>query len=303
MLAVIGAGTTLVQVVYQVINDSIICLNQGCSVVESLLRIPPIWFNGVGTFFFISLLLCAIASRFRPGAEGVLRLLLLLGVAAEGVLFSYQAFVAQTFCSYCLFICFLIIIMNILAGWRQACLAVLLFTTELIIFSLLQFHDPEAGTESLNLNHGTYAVKRSISSQKQLYLLFSTSCPQCQMVLDLLRTSTQCEVRFNPVKHLDTMVLPDLDPMDSWDPNINASTLKILGIDTIPVLVEKSGNGMRFIRGGRDIMAYLKENCVEPLPVVRKSMNSFLPFDLANEDECRIDVDCSEQTEPPAYLP
>jgi len=303
VLAVIGAGTTLVQVVYLVINDSIICVNQGCSVVKSLLRIPPLWFNGVGTFFFISILLAAIAARFRPGAEVLLRLLLLIGMVAEGVLFSYQAFVAQTFCSYCLFICFLLIIMNILAGWRQACLAVLLFTTELIIFSLLQFHDPGAGKKSFNIDHGTYAIKRSVSPQQQLYLLFSTSCPQCHLVLDLLRTSTQCEVRFNPVQHLDKLVLPDLEPVDSWDPDINGLALKILGIDTIPVLVEKSANGMRFIKGGGDIMTYLKENCLDSLPVAGKSMDAFHPFDFANEDECRIDVDCSEQSEPPTNPP
>ena len=121
--------------------------------------------------------------------------------------------------------------------------------------------------------------------------------------MDLLRTSTQCEVRFNPVKHLDTLVLPDLDPMDSWDPNINASTLKILGMDTIPVLIEKSDNGMRFIRGGGDIMTYLKENCLNPLPQVRQPKDDFHLFDFASEDECRIYADSSEQTEPSDNLP
>ena len=211
-------------------------MNQGCSVVESLLRIPPLWFNGAGAFFFLSLLLAAIVARFSPGAQVFLRLLLLSGMAAEGVLVSYQAFVAQTFCSYCLFICFLIIVMNMLAGWRQACLAVLMFATELIIFSLLQFHNPGAGKKSFNIDHGTYAIKRCASPQRQLYLLFSSNCPHCRRVLDLLSTCTRCEVRFNPVQQIDKQVLPDLVPMDSWNPDINTLALKILGIETIPVL-------------------------------------------------------------------
>jgi hypothetical protein len=193
--------------------------------------------------------------------------------------------------------------MNMLAGWRQACLALLLFATELIIFSLLQFQDPRAGKQSFNIDHGTYAIKRSVNPQQQLYLLFSTNCPQCHIVIDLLSTSTQCEVRFNPVQYLDQQVLPDLEPVDSWDPNINAMALKILGIDAIPVLIEKSGNGMRFIRGGGAIVTYLEENCFDPLPVVGQSKDDFRLFDFAGEDECRIDMDCSEQTEIPINLP
>ncbi|WP_456387651.1 vitamin K epoxide reductase family protein [Desulfolithobacter sp.] len=302
-LAGLGAFTTLVQVVYLVITDSVICVNQGCSVVESLLRIPPLWFNGVGAFYFFSLVLASIVAGIRPGAQVFLRLLLLGGIAAEGVLVSYQAFVAQTFCSYCLFICFFIIVMNMLAGWRQACLAVLMFGTELMIFSLLQFHNPGAGKKMFNIDHGTYAVKRCASPQRHLYLLFSGNCPHCRRVLDLLSTCTRCEVRFNPVQHLDKQVLPDLVPVDSWDPDINVLALKIFGIETIPVLIEKRANGMRFIRGEEDIIMYLKENCLDPLPLAGESQDDFLLFDFSGEDECRVDVDCGEQSEASVNFP
>ncbi len=242
-LAGLGCIITLGQVIYLFFNDHVLCVNQGCGVVESLLRIPPIWFNGLGAIFFFILFILLLAARAagdRPGPQVVLlRLLVLSGMVAEGILVGYQVFVVQTLCSYCLFICFILIVMNIVAGWRQFSLAVILFGTELILFSLLQFHNPVVFKDSFTLDNGTYGVKQCDKAQRQLYLLFSNNCPHCERVLELLSSCTRCEVRFNPVQQIDNKVLPDLVPADSWDPDINVLVLKMLGIETVPVLIEK----------------------------------------------------------------
>ncbi len=295
VLAGLGTIATVSQVFYLKIYDTILCLNQGCQVVESQLRISPLWLNGAGALFFFQLLALAVMSKRRPTLQIQLRVLLLCGMAAEGVLVAYQAFVVQTFCSYCLALCCIIIVMNVLAGWRQACAAILLFLSELLIFSLLQFHNPTLRQGSFTIDQGTYGVKQCTRPQRHLYLLFSSDCPHCRRVLDLLSTCTRCEIRFNPVQRIDRQVLPDLEFNDSWDPGINALALKILGIETIPVLIEKRNNGLRFIRGEKEIMGYLQQNCLAPLSENQESQEEFNLFDFTDQGECRMDTDCTDQ--------
>lgn len=262
-LALAGCVTIMAKVGYLLITDKAFCLDQGCEIVESMLKIPPLWFNYAGAAFFMLLFVTALLARKgNTTVQVLLRTLLICAVAAEGVLLSYQWFVVQVFCSYCLLIFAFIMCMNLISGWRQACLALLILISEIIIFSLLQFNNPAMGTD-LYLEDGTYAVKRSsVQPVRQLYFIFSEDCPHCHNVFEVLETTVSCEINFNPLKSIEKSPLPGLEPVESYNLMVNAIFLRMLDIDTIPVLIEKRNDGVKFIRGEEQIISFLQSHCL-----------------------------------------
>lgn len=267
--------------------------------VESTLVIPPIWFNAVGGLYFLTLLMIGIAVKRKVGGNIsvlLLRLLLLCGITAEGVLVSYQIFVVQTFCSYCLFICALIMCMNVLAGWRHALSAFLTFGTVVTLFSLLQFQNPVGEETASGIDKGTYALKKGPPSERSFYLLFSEDCPHCHRVMEMLDNSNaQCGVRYNPIDPIAPGILPfpHMTATDSYDPKINRALLKGMEIKTVPILVEKHSGDVRFISGGDAIMEYLKQHCFAKVSEKKERdvLQSILQ-DTTNQDECQVDTDC-----------
>ncbi len=289
----------MTQVGNLLMSGRILCVNQGCAVVESTLVIPPIWFNAVGAVYFFTVLFAGMVTRHKNHGDisiVLLRVLLLCGISAEGVLVSYQIFVVQTFCSYCLFICALILCMNVLVGWRQTFCALLTFSTVVTVFSLLQFQNPVRGVAASGLDQGTYALKNGSSAQRSFYLLFSEECPHCHRVMEMLDSSdARCEVRYNPIKEMRAEGLPfaHMTATASYDPAINMSLLKVLGLKTVPILIEKSSGNVRFISGGDAIAEYLKRYCFtqkENKPISGGLQSLFQESN--NQDECKVDTDC-----------
>ncbi len=284
------------------IRERTLCLNQGCTVVEELLRIPPLWFNLLGAGFFLLLFLLSLAGRRRGRLPCPLPLLLLTGAAAEGVLVAYQAFVAGTFCSYCLLICGALLLLNSLAGRRQMVTSLAVFLVPLLLFSLLQFRPAGTAETKLTLDNGTWGIKQCSSPRRLLYLIFSEECPHCRRVLELLEGCTRCELRFNPVHAIDPDLLPGVRREEAFDPAVNIATLNMLGIDTIPVLIEKQPTGWRFIQGEGRISRYLRENCLGSEPRAMESRPTpALPWiDPGQEEdgECRIETNCDDNLIP-----
>ncbi|MCA1764720.1 MAG: hypothetical protein LC633_00430 [Desulfobulbaceae bacterium] len=103
--ALLGCIITAAQIAVILFKGEAFCLNQGCRIVENLTTIPPVYFNLAGLVYFLVIFAAArpTAGRPRPGFDW-LSTLLLAGLAAEGMLISYQLVVAQTFCAYCLII-------------------------------------------------------------------------------------------------------------------------------------------------------------------------------------------------------
>jgi uncharacterized membrane protein len=287
-LAFAGFVTVMAKVVgYLLITEKTFCIGLGCEIVESMLKISPLWFNFVGGMFFLLLLVLALLARNgNELIQVLLRVLLICAVAAEGVLISYQWFVVQIFCSYCLLIFAFIVLMNIISGWRQACLGVLILLSEVIIFSLLQFNNPAMGSD-LPLSGGTYAVKRSsLESDRQLYFIFSEDCPHCHNVFEVLANTVSCEIKFNPLKAIEQSPLPGLEFLESYDLTVNGKILKILGINSIPVLIEKRNDGVEFIRGEKQIISFLQAHCLVEQHSDGEGESKF------SEGECTIGEDC-----------
>ncbi len=304
MVVISGLTTLLIlgQVLLLLIRDRVLCLNQGCAVVEELLRIPPLWFNLAGAGFFLLLFLITIHGRRRGRLPCPLPLLLLAAAAAEGVLVAYQAFVARTFCSYCLIICGAILLLNLLAGRRQVVTATAVFLVPLLLFSLLQFRPVGTTGKKVTIDDGTWGIKQCSRPRRQLYLIFSEQCPHCRRVLQLLEGCTRCELRFNPIHAIDPDLLPGVRPEKGFDPAVNIATLNMLGITTIPVLIEKQPTGWKFIQGEGRISSYLRENCLGVEPEATESVpDQFQPWlepGREQDGECRIESNCDDDLIP-----
>ena len=94
---------------------------------------------------------------------------------------------------------------------------------------------------------------------------------------------------------MDTGILGD----PTVAPNINRQVLSVLGIESIPVLVVKSAEGYRFIRGEKPIIDYVQHACFtddEVLYLEESFLSGEENITLLKEDasECSIEVDCEQ---------
>ena len=197
------------------------CLNEGCKIVEGLTRIPPLYFNLFG-FGWFSLATAVLRRAVRRPWYDVdwPRILLLGGLAVEAVLFGYQLFVARAFCAYCLAVFALVLALNLLAGRDQALRTGAVLGSSLLMFSLVRFgvSGPAAGPGARALDAGTYAVRRCSDPAKQLYLIFSSTCPHCQDVIRTLENCNSCNFHFNPIDRLESFDLAGSERTASYRP-------------------------------------------------------------------------------------
>jgi hypothetical protein len=265
-LSLLAGVAVIVQALLIIFRGGAFCLNEGCKIVEALTLIPPFYFNLFGAAYFFAIFCIALITKKRPGTEPLLRILLVSGLAAEGILLGYQIFVVKVFCSYCLLVFVLVVTLNSLMGFRQLTLGLVTIVVQLVMFSLLSFDTAKNPLRGLTLDNGTYAVRRCSDPVKQLYLIFSEDCPHCYKVIGALEGCTRCEFHFNPIKEINAGLLPGLSPNEKFLPEINTATLKILGIDTVPVLIAKDHDGLTFIEGERNIINYIQNTCFQEIP-------------------------------------
>jgi hypothetical protein len=288
-LSLFACIVIIAQALLIIFRGEAFCVDEGCKIVEALTLISPFYFNLLGCVYFFAVFCTAIITKCRSGIEPLLRILLVSGLAADGVLLGYQIFVAHTFCSYCLLVFLLIVILNILMGFRQLALGLAIIVVQLFVFSLLRFESAEDRLRGLTLDNGTYAVRRCSDPVKQLYLIFSENCPHCYKVIEALEGCTHCEFHFNPIKKIGVDLLPGLSPNEKYLPGINAAALKILGIDTVPVLIAKNHDGLTFISGERNIINYIQNTCFGGMP----SLDENLSYPFETEDNaCSINKNC-----------
>jgi uncharacterized membrane protein len=275
-----------------------ICFNEGCRVVEALTRVPPLYINLAGLGFFLAAAALGWRAPASKPARRLLSLLLLAGVAAEGVLFSYQSFVAKAFCAWCLSVFALVVLLNVLAGARQALGAAAVFTASLAAFSILSFGviPPPAGGRALD--GGTYGVRRCAAPAKQVYLVFSSSCPHCAEVLRTLESCNSCNFHFNPIDQIAGLDLPGVERAASYNPGVNRALLALLGIEEVPVLLVPGPEGMSVIRGEKRILAYIGAECFRASPVLNIDPSRLLGggslelFRNEKDDGCNVTVEC-----------
>jgi hypothetical protein len=303
-LALLGALGAATQAALLLSSGKAICLNEGCRVIEGLTRVPPLYINLAGLGFFLA----AAALAWGAPASGIARRLfgvtLLAGIAVEGVLFGFQAFAAKAFCAWCLAVFGIVVLLNLLAGVRQGLRAAAVFFSSLTAFSVLSFGVIQPPPGGRALDGGTYGVRRCADPAKQVYLVFSSTCPHCAEVLRSLESCNSCNFHFNPIDQIPVLDLPGVERAASYDPGVNRGLLALLGIEEVPVLLVPGPEGMSIIRGEKRILSYIRAECFRASPVLNIDPSRLLEggslelFRGEKDDGCNVTVDC-----PPGELP
>ena len=303
-LALLGALGSAIQAALLYGSGKAICFNEGCRVIEGLTRVPPLYINLAGFGFFLAA--AVLAWRTSPSrlARRLLSLLLLAGIATEGVLFAYQSFVAKAFCSWCLAVLALVVLLNLLAGARQARAAAVVFAASLTAFSVLSFGVVQPAAGGRALDGGTYGVRLCAAPAKQVYLVFSSTCPHCAEVLRTLESCNSCNFHFNPIDQITGLDLPGVERSASYDPGVNRGLLALLGIEEVPVLLAPGPEGMSVIRGEKRILAFIRAECFRASPVLNIDPSRLLGdgslqlFRGEKDDGCNVTVECPPGEQP-----
>ncbi|MBA3005996.1 MAG: vitamin K epoxide reductase family protein [Proteobacteria bacterium] len=290
----------LIQILVILFRGEAACLNQGCKIVENLIAIPPLYFNLVGLFYFQAVCwLFFLARRKGPRLMDLSRLFLLTGVAVESVLIAYQMYVAEAFCSYCLILFAIVLLLNALAGWKQSLAGISILSGIILISSMLSYGPTTLLSKQETINSGTYGTRTCLNPQKELYLFFSADCPHCKNVIQALEGCSSCNFHFNPIEKLDKFELNGMKRTASYDPELNKLLLKLLEIDSIPVLLEKNQSGFSIIKGEKQIIHYIQQACYLANPLLylnTEGQSSQNPIPVFNEEgECSLNIECDTE--------
>ncbi len=119
-------------------------------------------------------------------------------------------------------------------------------------------------------------------------------------MINILNNCNSCDLYLNPIDEVGPFEFNDLELIPSFAPDINRQILSVLGIESIPVLVVKSAEGFRFIRGEKPIIDYVRHACFTDDEVLYLE-ESFLSGEESitllkeNAGECSIEIDCEQQ--------
>ena len=147
------------------------------------------------------------------------------------------------------------------------------------------------------LDGGTCGVHRCAAPAKQLYLVFSSTCPHCAEVIRTLESCNSCNLHFNPIDQVDSLALPGVERSSSCDPAVNRGLLALLGIEEVPVLLVPSPEGFSVIRGGERILAFVRAECFQAAPLLnvdpsRSLDDGSLSIFRDEDDSCDVTVEC-----------
>lgn len=301
LVALAGSILTLVQIFLIANKQDGICLNDGCKVVDSLTAVPPVFINIGGFLFFQAVFWGLWLARSNSKWQVNVNILLLAGLAAEGVLVAFQHLVAQTFCSYCLIIFSLILLLNILAGMRQLFSGAAVFFAVLVCFMSLQFGG--GGSPLAHLDSGTFATLAG-NEEENRYLFFSSTCKYCEQVIESLEKGSDCKVSFNPLDRITNFPLDKAVKREGYTPETNIKIMKALGLQQIPVLLITKAAGFEVITGSGKIQQYFDEKCLGLADQTYSGSTQgtsqapgldFLPL---QDGSCAVTTDCDDQGNP-----
>jgi len=304
IVALIASIGVAIQTIITLFSGSGYCSTQGCKVVEGLTLIPPLWVNLLGLIFFQaifwSLKLFKGKTFFKIDPTG---LLLMGGLVFDASLLAYQVFVVQTFCAYCLAIFACVLVLNILYGLRQTVWGLTALSVILFSFSILSFAPGTDQPDQFSLKTAAWGVRSCSAPTKEVYLIFSSTCPHCHKVIQSLNQCNSCDLYLNPIDQIDTLNLDGIKRINTFAPQINRHMLELLEIDTIPVLVSKSPDSYDIIRGEVNILNYLSKACFTDKDVLYlddpiSSGEEGLTVFSGESGECSVSIDCPDESKP-----
>jgi hypothetical protein len=138
---------------------------------------------------------------------------------------------------------------------------------------------------------------------KEVYLIFSSTCPHCKKVIQSLDQCNSCDLYLNPIDPIETLELEGIERINTFSPQTNRHMLDLLEIDTIPVLVSKSPDSYDIIRGEENILNYLSSACFTDEDVLYldtsiSSGDEGITVLSGESGECSVTIDCPEENKP-----
>lgn len=301
IVAFLAGVLTAVQALLIVAGREGICLNEGCEIVDSFPKLPPLYFNIAGCIFFFILFWCFL--KGRKGSDywhQFAKVLLLAGLAGEAVLLFFQYSIVTAFCSYCLIISSIILLLNILCGVRQLFTSVTIFIAVFAMLSTLELKG--VSSPDMSLDAGSYARIGEENDGSQMYLFFSETCEHCENVISIIDEDNRCNIRFNPIDRIDHFSLPGSHRLSEYDPGVNTLFLKSLDIKEIPVLVAREQERTVVLGGEGRIKKYLTDECLsrgesiydETSQTTGSSYAYIIPGLNQQNEGCSVESDCEE---------
>jgi hypothetical protein len=227
--------------------------------------------------------------------------LLLGGFIFDSVLLAFQIFVVGTFCLYCLCVFAFVMALNIMYGRRQSALSLAALGAILFSFSIVSFAPSTGNSDRFSLKTAAWGVRSCSAPTKEVFLIFSSTCPHCHKVIQSLDQCNSCDLYLNPIDPIDTLDLAGVEHIDTFAPQINRHMLELLEIDTIPVLVSKSPDSYDIIRGESKILNYLSSACFtdedvlyldNPISTGDEGITVF----SGDSGECAVTIDCPDES-------
>ncbi len=224
IVSVLGALFLLVEAGLQVFGRSI-CVSGGCGLVAQLARFGDLSIILIGFMALAFLaLLSGLNRRRRSGLlDSAINLALIAALAAEGFFVGYQVFWLTEVCLLCLsvfgiFVC--LGLLRLFAGWKEAAAGFAAFS---VVLCFVGFVLPPPG--------------KALPSNPKMILFYSTECPHCREIKE----------------EIDKGNL-DITPVLVKE---YASTLKTLGVDSVPTLFVNGRYEKLLLTGKESIRRYL----------------------------------------------
>ncbi|MDY0390802.1 MAG: vitamin K epoxide reductase family protein [Desulfobulbus oligotrophicus] len=294
LVALIAGLLIAGQIGYSSYQGTSFCPNDGCEIVEVLIKVSPLVFNIIGFFYFQIIYWGLRAARGEQRRlSPAVSLLLLAGLIVEAVLVSFQYLIAQTFCLYCVAIFGCIVVLNCLLGVRHILSGVLVFGAAALSFASLDFHQAIAGKQPFV--DGVFASRSGLQKYPEHYLFYSSTCTHCEKVISFLKDNARMTIHFNPIDLVTTLNLPEVTFNTRYNQTLNKALLTSLGIDEIPVLMTRTPEGWMIRRGESAILAFLSLPASAETSGQSSSIPAVHPLvpGLPASDGCGITEDCS----------
>ena len=195
-------------------------------------------------------------------------------------------------------------LLTLLNRLRQLALGLPVLSAVGLSFSILTFFPMGAKSKTVSLKTASYGVKSCSSPTKEIYLIFSSDCPHCQKVIETLNNCNSCDLYLNPIETVKSLNLSGLELNQQFSPEINRMILKVLAIDSVPVLVVKDAESYRFIRGEETIINFIRRACFTHEEVLYFdespfSSDSEITVFTDTDEECSLAIDCDSNNASP----
>ena len=298
----LSAATLLlitVQGTYLLLQGKSYCPTEGCKIVEEQSPLSPLIMNAGGLVYFVIVFMLFL--RLRRRGDGVtkdlIEPLLLAGIAAEGILFTFQ-YQTGSFCLYCCTILAVVVLLNISLGGRQSLRALFVFAAVFLASFLLSV--PKGLSAAIQgIDAGTLAYREGSAGAEQRYFFFAEDCGHCKAALAALMQDRHANLRLNPLAPLEQLELPGLAVQPAFAPAANRAFLAGLGIKTVPVLLvrQQETGAMQIFLGADQIMAHVRASGQDSGGQSQQPSQASTPetdFLIPGKDGCSVDVGCSQ---------